>query len=56
MEKKLLIVDDDFAIRSFLDEALKDAGFNLTWREYQMAHEIVPEEVDAIKNFLNSSH
>ena len=37
-------------------QALKDAGFNLTWREYQMAHEIVPEEVDAIKNFLSSIH
>ena len=35
-------------------QALKDAGFDLTWREYQMAHEIVPEEVDAIKDFLSS--
>lgn len=29
MDKKLLIVDDDFAIRSFLDEALKDAGYTV---------------------------
>ena len=29
MDKKLLIVDDDFAIRSFLDEALKDAGYSV---------------------------
>ena len=36
-------------------QALKDAGFDLTWREYQMAHEIVPEEVDAIKDFLSST-
>ena len=29
MDYKLLIVDDDYAIRSFLEEALKDAGYNI---------------------------
>ena len=29
MDHKLLIVDDDYAIRSFLEEALKDAGYNV---------------------------
>jgi two-component system, NtrC family, response regulator AtoC len=29
MDYKLLIVDDDFAIRSFLEEALKDAGYQV---------------------------
>ena len=29
MEHKLLIVDDDYAIRSFLEEALKDAGYDI---------------------------
>ena len=29
MEYKLLIVDDDYAIRSFLEEALKDAGYEV---------------------------
>lgn len=29
MEHKLLIVDDDYAIRSFLEEALKDAGYEV---------------------------
>ena len=28
MDKKLLIVDDDFAIRSFLDEALKELNID----------------------------
>ena len=37
-------------------QVLKDAGFDLTWREYQMEHEIVPEEVDAIQDFLSSSN
>jgi len=35
-------------------QVLKEAGFDLTWREYQMEHEIVPEEVDAIQDFLSS--
>ena len=30
MEKKLLIVDDDFAIRSFLNETLKDSGYSVS--------------------------
>jgi two-component system, NtrC family, response regulator AtoC len=29
MDYKLLIVDDDYAIRSFLEEALKDVGYNV---------------------------
>ena len=29
MDYKLLIVDDDYAIRSFLEEALKDVGYNI---------------------------
>ena len=29
MDKKLLVVDDDYAIRSFLEEALKDAGYHV---------------------------
>ena len=29
MDYKLLIVDDDFAIRSFSEEALKDAGYQV---------------------------
>ena len=37
-------------------QVLKDAGFDLTWREYQMEHEIVPEEVDAIQDFLSSTN
>ena len=29
MDKKLLVVDDDYAIRSFLEEALKDVGYHV---------------------------
>ena len=29
MGKKLLVVDDDYAIRSFLEEVLKDAGYRV---------------------------
>ncbi len=31
---------------------LKKAGFELTWREYPMAHQIVPDEIDDIREFL----
>lgn len=33
---------------------LKEAGFDLTWREYPMAHQIVPDEIDDIREFLLS--
>ncbi len=34
-------------------QVLEECGFNLTWREYPMAHQIVPDEIDDIRTFLN---
>ena len=34
-------------------QILEECGFNLTWREYRMAHQIVPDEIDDIRMFIN---
>ena len=34
-------------------KALKNAGLKITWREYPMAHEIIADEVEDIRGFLN---
>ena len=34
-------------------QVLEEGGFDLTWREYPMAHQIVPDEIDDIRTFLN---
>lgn len=34
---------------------LKDAGFDLTWREYPMVHQIVPIEIEHVRQFLLQS-
>ena len=34
-------------------KALKNAGMKITWKEYPMAHEIIADEVEDIRGFLN---
>jgi phospholipase/carboxylesterase len=34
-------------------QILEECGFDLTWREYPMAHQIVPDEIDDIRTFIN---
>ena len=34
-------------------QILEECGFDLTWREYPMAHQIIPNEIDDIRTFIN---
>ena len=34
-------------------KALKNAGLKITWKEYPMGHEIIADEVEDIRGFLN---